>query len=80
MKKNNFNGLKDVFMFGKVLSAGLVIAGYAFLSVWCSGWLSENGFNIFISLSAIPLITGFGIWQAWLFIKNFQKNENQTKF
>ena len=73
MKKFNFNNMKDIFLFGKVLSAGLVIAGYAFLSVWVSNKLNENGFNIFISLLAIPLITGFGIWQAWLFIKNFHK-------
>ena len=66
MKLNN---LRDVIMFGKVLSAGLVIGGYAFLSVWCANWLSKNGFGLLISLTAIPLITGFGMWQAWLFIK-----------
>ena len=69
MKKLDFKNLRDVFLFGKVLSAGLVIAGYAFLSVWCANWLNEKGFNIFISLLAIPLITGFGVWQAWSFIK-----------
>ena len=73
MKLNN---LKDVFMFGKVLSAGLVIAGYAFLSVWCANWLSENGFGLLISLTAIPLITGFGIWQGYLFVTKQNKNKN----
>ncbi len=66
MKLNN---LRDVIMFGKVLSAGLVIAGYAFLSVWCANWLSQNGVNSLLSLCAIPVITGFGMWQAWLFLK-----------
>ena len=69
MKKFNFKNLRDVALFGKILSAGLVVAGYAFLSVWCANWLNENEFNIFISLLAIPLITGFGVWQAWRFIK-----------
>ena len=69
MKKFDFKNLRDVVLFGKILSAGLVVAGYAFLSAWCSNWLSENGFNVFISLLAVPLITGFGMWQAWRFIK-----------
>ena len=69
MKKNNFKNFHGLFLFGKILSVGIVIAGYAFLSVWCFLWLNENGFNIFLSLAAIPLITGFGIWQAWLFVK-----------
>ena len=70
MKKFDFNNLRDVVMFGKVLSAGLVVAGYAFLSVWCADWLSENNFPALISFTAIPLITGFGMWQAWRFMKN----------
>ena len=39
-KKMKFNNLRDFFMFGKVLSAGLVVAGYAFFGVWLSNWLS----------------------------------------
>ena len=70
MKLNN---LRDVFMFGKVLSAGLVVAGYAFLSVWVSNWLTQKSFNTLISLCAIPVITGFGMWQAWLFLTKTNK-------
>ena len=69
MKKFNFKNLRDVALFGKILSVGLVIAGYAFLSVWCMNWLVENGVPVLISILAIPLITGFGVWQAWLFLK-----------
>ncbi len=65
MKLNN---LKDVFMFGKVLSAGLVVAGYAFLGVWVMNWLSEKNFGVLISLLAMILITAFGLWQGWLFL------------
>ena len=73
MKKFDFKNLRDVILFGKVLSAGLVVAGYAFLSVWCANKLVEKNVPILISLCAIPLITGFGVWQAWLFIKKDRK-------
>jgi len=69
MKKFDLKNFREVFLFGKILSAGLVIAGYAFLSVWCMNRLNENGFPVLISILAVPLITGFGVWQAWLFIK-----------
>ena len=82
MKKPDFKNFSGLFLFGKILSAGLVIAGYTFLSVWCFTWLNGNGFNIFISLLAIPLITGFGAWQAWLFLMKFsgeEKKESELK-
>ena len=63
-KKMKFNNLRDFFMFGKVLSAGLVVAGYAFLGVWLSNWLSEKGFNIFVCLLAMIFVTAFGLWQG----------------
>ena len=66
MKLNN---LRDLLIFGKVISAGLVIAGYAFLSAWCANWLNEHGVNLLLSLCAVPVITGFGMWQALLFLK-----------
>ena len=67
--------LREVLLFGKVLSAGLVIAGYAFLGVWLSNWLTSNGWPILLSLLAIPVITCFGMWQAWLFIKKWRNND-----
>ena len=73
MKK--FKGIKDAIIFGKVLSAGLVIAGYAFLSVWVSEWLNQNGWPLLISLCAIPVVTGFGIWQGWLFMTKDRKKD-----
>ena len=66
-------GLHDIVMFGKVLSAGLVIAGYAFLGVWLSNWLSENGWPLLVSLCAMPLVTAFGMWQGWLFLTKGRK-------
>ncbi|MBQ9594923.1 MAG: hypothetical protein IJR35_03600 [Synergistaceae bacterium] len=67
--------LREVILFGKVLSAGLVIAGYAFLGVWLSNWLTSNGWPLLLSLLAIPVITGFGMWQAWLFIQKWKSND-----
>lgn len=69
----NDKNFREVLMFGRVLSAGLVVAGYAFLGVWLSDWLTKKGVNIFLSLCALPLITGFGMWQAWLFITRGRK-------
>ena len=70
--KFDFKNLRDVFLFGKILSAALVVAGFAFLSVWCMNWLNENGCPIFISILALPLITAFGMWQAWRFLKEIR--------
>ena len=66
--------LRDAFMFGKVLSAGLVVAGYAFLGVWLSNWLVNNGWPLLISLCAIPAVAAFGMWQGWLFLRKDKKN------
>lgn len=65
MKLKDF---REVFVFMKVLSAGLVVAGYAFLGVWLSGWLAENGWPLLVALCAVPVVTGFGMWQGWLFL------------
>ncbi len=68
-------GIDDVVMFAKVLSAGLVVAGYAFLGVWLSNWLNRNGWPLLLSLCAIPIVTGFGMWQGWLFLTKSKKKK-----
>ena len=65
--------LHEAVMFGKVLSAGLVIAGYAFLGVWLSDWLAKNGWPLLMALCAVPVVTAFGMWQGWLFINKSRK-------
>ena len=81
MQKNFFknHNLKDIFLFGRVLSTGIVIAGYAFLGVWLANYLSSNGWNKFFSLAAIPVLTGFGMWQAWLFLTKTSSKNNNSK-
>lgn len=70
MKLNDFH---DFFVFAKVLSAGLVVAGYAFLGVWLSNWLIGKGWYPLLALCAVPVITGFGMWQGWLFLTKGRK-------
>lgn len=73
------NGLKDVALFGRVLSAGLVVAGYAFLGAWLSGWLEANGYPSWLSFAALPLAALFGLWQGWLFLTRPTKREQEGK-
>ncbi len=68
-------GLREALMFGRVLSAGIVVAGYAFLGVWLSNWLAKNGWPLLIALCAVPAVTAFGIWQGWLFLTKGRKKE-----
>ncbi|MBQ7576732.1 MAG: hypothetical protein IJT21_00535 [Synergistaceae bacterium] len=64
--------LREVILFGKVLSAGILIAGYAFLGVWCCEWLVKNGWPLLLGLCVIIVVTGFGVWQAYLFVKKWR--------
>lgn len=68
LKAAKGGGLRDALLFGKVLSAGLVAAGYAFLGAWGSGWLRANGYPGWLSFTVLPAAVLFGLWQAWLFL------------
>ena len=68
-------GLREVMMFGRVLSAGLVVAGYVFLGVWLSDWLAKNGWPVLAALCAVPVVAGFGMWQGWLFLTKGRKKQ-----
>lgn len=66
--------LREAVLFGRVLSAGLVVAGYAFLGVWLMNWLVSEGWPVILAMCALPLTAGFGMWQGWLFLtKNSKK-------
>ena len=69
-------GLRDALMFGRVLSAGLVVAGYAFFGVWLSNWLVADGWNVLVALMAVPVVAAFGMWQDWLFLTKGRKSKN----
>ncbi|MBQ7155074.1 MAG: hypothetical protein IJR85_05930 [Synergistaceae bacterium] len=68
-------GLREAMMFGRVLSAGLVVAGYAFLGVWLSEWLVREGWPVIGAVCAIPVVAGFGMWQGWLFLTKERKKQ-----
>ena len=74
--KLNPENLREVIMFGRVLSAGLVAAGYVFLGVWLMNWLVSEGWHVLIALMAVPLVAGFGMWQGWLFLTKGKKNKS----
>ncbi len=63
-----FKKFHEFKIFMRVLSTGLVIAGYAFLGVWACNWLLNNGYPKFLAFLAIPVIAIFGMWQGWLYL------------
>lgn len=69
--------MKDLIMFGRVISVGLVIAGYTFLGAWLSGWLAANGYSEWFSFAALPAGVIIGLWQGWLFLN--KKNDKKNK-
>ena len=71
-------GLREAMMFARVLSAGLVVAGYAFLGVWLADWLSKHGWPMLLALAAVPLVAVFGMWQGWLFLTKGRKKQDDV--
>ena len=67
--------LREVVMFGRVLSAGLVVAGYMFLGVWLMNWLVSEGWPVLAALYALPVVSAFGMWQGWLFLTKGRKKQ-----
>ena len=76
IQKNFFKdkNFKEIFLFARVLSTGIVVAGYAFLGVWLSNKMLINGWNKFFAFAIIPVLTIFGMWQGWLFITKTKTN------
>ena len=62
------SAFRDAALFGRVISAGLVVAGYAFAGVYLARWMEGRGcpaWGVFLT----PLATAlFGVWQGWLFL------------
>ena len=65
--------LREVILFGRVLSAGLVTAGYIFLGVWLMNWLVSEGWPVILAVCALPAVAAFGMWQGWLFLTKGRK-------
>ena len=69
----SMKGLREAVMFMRVLSAGLVVAGYAFLGVWLANWLVSEGWPVLAAMCAVPVVAAFGMWQGWLFLTKGRK-------
>ena len=69
------SGFRDMALFGRVLSTGLVVAGYAFLGVWLSRWLENNDYPGWLAVAAMPAALFFGLWQGWLCLKRLTRKD-----
>ena len=62
------SAFRDAALFGRVISAGLVVAGYAFAGVYLARWMEGKGCPAW-EVSLAPLAAAlFGGWQGWLFL------------
>lgn len=79
-RKSRFRtNLKDVALFGRVVSAGLVVAGYVFMGVYLAQWLEGRGYPDW-AVSLTPVGTAlFGLWQGWLFLTRLTRREKAQK-
>ena len=62
------SAFRDAALFGRVISAGLVVAGDAFAGGYLARWMEGRGcpaWGIFLTPLAAAL---FGVWQGWLFL------------
>lgn len=71
--------LKDIVLFGRVLSVGLLVGGYVFFGVYVSGWMEARGWApLAVALTPVAM-TLFGLWQGWLFLRQIgKKNRNDN--
>ena len=62
------SAFRDAALFGRVISAGLVVAGDAFAGVYLARWMEGKGCPAW-GVSLAPLAAAlFGGWQGWLFL------------
>ena len=62
------SAFRDAALFGRVISAGLVVAGYAFAGVYLARWMEGKGCPAWGG-SLAPLAAALlGGWQGWLFL------------
>ena len=74
-------GLKDAALFGRVVSAGLVVAGYVFAGVylarWLERWVEAREYPDWPA-SLVPAAAAlFGLWQGWLFLTRLAGRERK---
>ena len=70
---------RDFVFFGRVISTGLVVAGYAFVGVYLSRWLDARGFPSWLVALTPPAAVVFGLWQGWLFLSETVRKAGRSK-
>ncbi len=71
--------LRDAALFGRVISAGLVVAGYAFAGVYLARWLEGRGHAGWLVSLTPPGAAVFGLWQGWLFLTRLTGREKADR-
>jgi hypothetical protein len=64
---------RDAILFGRVLSAGLLVGGYVFGGVYIARWMENRGFNSALTAAVPVAVAFFGLWQGWLFLSQIGK-------
>lgn len=77
--KRKIDGLREVALFGRVVSMGLAVAGYAFLGAWLSGWMDANGYPSWAAFGAMIASVAFGLWQGWAFLTRQTRREREAR-
>ena len=72
-------GLKDAVLFGRVVSAGLVVAGYVFAGVYLARWAEARGYPDGLVSLVPPAVALFGLWQGWLFLSRLAGRERKDR-
>lgn len=63
--------IQDYVMFGKIISAALLIAGYVILGVVVSHRLVERGWPEWVNMAGPALMAVFGLSQGWFLLRGF---------
>ncbi|NLL37162.1 MAG: hypothetical protein GX256_06535 [Fretibacterium sp.] len=77
MDKRGFEKYRDLALFGRVISTGLVVAGYAFFGVYLARWMEGEGYPSWLVSLTPPGAVVFGLWQGWLLLSDLVRKRRQ---
>ncbi|MDR3265223.1 MAG: hypothetical protein LBT15_04330 [Synergistaceae bacterium] len=73
-KGSGKSSLRDIVLFGRVVSVGFLIGGYAVAGVYIAQWMKDREYPPLL-VGLTPIIVGiFGIWQGWLCVRGVIRN------
>lgn len=62
-------GLEDLMVFGRVISAAILVCGYLLLGVYLGRQLVQRGFPEWVAVVLFFVAAFFGLWQGWVFVR-----------